>query len=403
MLRRIPFVVSALLFLLPFAVGAVGVDIGFTGGTQDIFFSKEKLVSGEPVRIYARVHNFSNTDIVAQVTFYQGSALIGDPQVVSLRANGLSDEVFVDWTVPSSSFNIVAEVKGQNPRDENPSNDIVLTPLLTPEPPLPPPPASTAGLATSVSANNAPAVQKKEEVKAPAPKQDVATNAPTVSANPQKADASKAPSAPKIAEENNGKTVGQATAEAIAPGSDLLKVYADTRQTSWNTFQFIADTNRAGDVSYEWSFGDGKTARGKNVTHSYFFAGRYVASVVAVEPMGERAQAKTTLDISFWHLGNWQLWLVLAVLGGFVTLLLAMTRKEREAPHHVDRSAVEEGDMPAVLLQEEERESAAIAEAPVKKKRKPPVRRKKTPPEETNSTPTEEPPTPEAVEDETSE
>lgn len=397
--RRISLVASALLFLLPFAVGAVGVDIGFTGGTQDIFFSKEKLVAGEPIRIYASVHNFSNTDIVAQVTFYQGSMLIGEPQTVSLRANGLSDEVFVDWTVPQSSFNIVAEVKAQNPRDENPSNDIALTRLFTPEPSPPPPPATTAGLATSVSANNAPAAQKKEEAKAPAPKQDAPTKAPAPSVNSQKIDTAKV-TAP-AAQETDGKTVGQATAEAIAPGSDLLKVYADTRQTSWNTFQFIADTNRASDISYEWSFGDGKTARGKNVTHAYFFAGRYVASVVAVEPMGERAQAKMTLDISFWNLGNWQLWAVLAVLGGFVALLLAMTRKEKEAPHHVDRSAVEEGDMPPVLLQEEERE--AVVETPVKKKRKPPVRKKKAPsPEEIALTPTDEP-SPEVTDDETSE
>ncbi|MBI4281411.1 PKD domain-containing protein [Candidatus Uhrbacteria bacterium] len=396
-LRRIPFAFSALLLLLPFTVGAVGVDIGFAGGTQDIFFSKEKLVAGEPVRIYARVHNFSNTDIIAQVAFYQGSALIGEPQPVSLRANGLSDEVFVDWTVPQSSFNIVAEVKGQNPRDENPSNDIVLTPLLTPEPPAPPPPASTAGLATSVGAGNVQNPQKKEETKTSTPKASAVKTAPTASVSSAQAPAPKAASAL-----TNPATPAVAPLYE-APLNDLLKVYVDTRQTAWNTFQFIVDSNRAGDISYEWSFGDGKTARGKDVTHSYFFAGRYVASVVAVEPMGERAQTKMTLDISFWNLGNWQLWAVLAVLGGFVTLLLAMTRKEKEAPHHVDRSAVEEGDMPPVLLQEEERENAAIATAPVKKKRKPPVRKKKTPPlEETDSASTEEP-SPEVVDDETSE
>ncbi len=117
---------------LPFALIAADnfYDLGIKPG--DISFSDE-LIAGQNIRIYASVRNFGNTDVSGYVTFHKSDTLIGDSQVVSVKASGLADEVFVDFTVPSGSFNIRAEIKGQTPIDENPDNDIAVTSLFVPK------------------------------------------------------------------------------------------------------------------------------------------------------------------------------------------------------------------------------------------------------------------------------
>lgn len=392
---------SLFLFLLSFWIvpvaGRAAVDIGFSGGTQDIFFSVQKLVVGDRTRIYARVHNFGDTDVAAHVLFYQGDQLIGDSQVISVRAKGLSDEVYVDWTVPRGQFNIRSEVRAQEPRDENSGNDTALTSVLIgedPPPPPPPPPsaptgasgppssggvgAPVGGLASSVGSSGG--RNKKDASAAPAPKTFVALApplAPTVTSTTASLTAS--PEAPAAVE---------------ITGADLLKVHIDVEQQRWNRFRFSADANRSDGVSYEWSFGDGKVARGENVTHAFRFAGRYTISVVASQETGERAQDKVTLTLSFWNLGNWQLWLVLLFLLLLVLFLLLLTRGEPRLSHPHDRAAAEEGETPPILLAEE---SVTPPPPPVKKKRRPPpVRKKKevfTPIEPTTENPKENPPT----------
>ncbi len=63
---------------------------------SDITFSKEELLAGETVRIYARVLNSSAVDASGRVDFSAGGKQIGQAQSVSLRPNTY-DDVFVDW------------------------------------------------------------------------------------------------------------------------------------------------------------------------------------------------------------------------------------------------------------------------------------------------------------------
>lgn len=107
---------------------ALQYDLGVSSG--DIFFSSDNLVEGQTVRLYARIGNYGTDDIIGYVTFSQGSSPIGDSQVISVVAGSLSDEVFVDWAPPAGQFNIEAEIKGTNPQDQNPDNDVAITPLF---------------------------------------------------------------------------------------------------------------------------------------------------------------------------------------------------------------------------------------------------------------------------------
>jgi len=117
--------------LFQFSLGETyDYDLGISSG--DIFFSKDILIAGDEIRLYAVVHNLGKYDVSGYVSFFAGDKLIGDSQVVSVRANGLNDEVYVDWTIPEGSFNIRAELKGFSPKDENSSNNIALTSLYYP-------------------------------------------------------------------------------------------------------------------------------------------------------------------------------------------------------------------------------------------------------------------------------
>lgn len=132
-MRKIRFIVLILLLFL-FAGPAQANDIYFDLGITpaDISFS-DQLIEGQQLRIYAGISNNGTEDVSAYVTFYQGAILIGDSQVVSARAGGFQDEVYVDWTVPSGSFNIRAEINGQQPDDQNPDNDVAITSLYVPK------------------------------------------------------------------------------------------------------------------------------------------------------------------------------------------------------------------------------------------------------------------------------
>ncbi len=118
---------------LPFGLGAQSLeyDLGISAG--DIFFSEATLIAGKPMRLYASIRNYGTRDVSGYATFYSGPTIIGSSQVVSVRAGGYSDEVFVDWTIPEGSFNVKVDINGQLPQDQNPSNDSALTGMFFPE------------------------------------------------------------------------------------------------------------------------------------------------------------------------------------------------------------------------------------------------------------------------------
>jgi hypothetical protein len=100
--------------------------------SEDIFFNVDPLVAGDEVRLYASIDNVGNVDVDGSVTFFQGTVPVGDSQVISVRADGAQEEVYVDFVVPSGSFNIRAQIQQTNPSDENPDNDVAITGLFEP-------------------------------------------------------------------------------------------------------------------------------------------------------------------------------------------------------------------------------------------------------------------------------
>jgi len=107
------------------------IDLGIFA--EGIDFSAP-LTAGAKVRIYATVHNYGDVDVMGYVSFFQGTIPIGDSQVISIRNNSVPEEAFVDFVVPIGSFNIRAEIRGTDPQDQNPDNDVAISSLFVPDP-----------------------------------------------------------------------------------------------------------------------------------------------------------------------------------------------------------------------------------------------------------------------------
>jgi len=112
-------------------------DVAATVGS--ISFVPPQIKAGEPLRIYGTIVNVGNNDLTGYVGFYQGTFMIGEPQPFSLKANGVPEEIWVDWVPPEGTYNIMMTVLQTKPDDQNPSNNVSLTPMLTVRKPSPPP------------------------------------------------------------------------------------------------------------------------------------------------------------------------------------------------------------------------------------------------------------------------
>lgn len=111
---------------------AASYDYDLSIGPSDISFSSDVLIAGATARIYATVHNIGNRDILGYVSFLKGAELLGNSQAISVLP-GKSDDVFVDFTVPESSFNVQAKIQGTEPTDQNPANNETQSKLIYPE------------------------------------------------------------------------------------------------------------------------------------------------------------------------------------------------------------------------------------------------------------------------------
>ncbi len=128
-MKKILFI-ALLALVVPISAMASSPDMSIS--SSDIRFSTDTFVAGETVRIYIKVRNTGDTDISGYVAFYNASDIIDSSQVVTLVADGANEEAWVDFEIPfQDSFNIRALIKGTDPQDTNSSNDEALTALFS--------------------------------------------------------------------------------------------------------------------------------------------------------------------------------------------------------------------------------------------------------------------------------
>ncbi len=379
---------AALLALAPLSARAVSVDLAIDA--RDITFSKP-LVAGERVRLYGQVDNRGSEDVSGYVTFFQGSVPIGDSQVVSVRAGGQAEDVYVDFTVPNGPFNIRAEIRGTDPADQNPANDIAMTALFEPKldadrdgvvdgsdncPSVAnanqndldadkigdacDPDIDNDGVVNGSDAypydqskSKAPVVPVVTPVVTPVPA-PVIKSTQTVSA-PAKKPAAKAPVVmPAKADAAPEVAVPELLAfESSQPVATSPKAVFTSERTAWNAFRFTVSSPATPDEQIAWNFGDNATSVARETSHTYRRPGTYVVTLATTDSSGKIATDQLTLRVPFFTFKNPAVvglaaTLGLAILIGVIVAVRAFAKDEPNRPpaKKVHVAAGDDEDLP---------------------------------------------------------
>ncbi len=120
------FCFSAVLILFFSAFASpVLANINISLNDSDVTLSKEVLFAGDTTKIFARLNNLGDEDVLGYVIFSDNNKQIGAPQSISIR-NGTYDDVFVDWKVTGGDHKIELTVFDTNSSNQNPRKDKVL-------------------------------------------------------------------------------------------------------------------------------------------------------------------------------------------------------------------------------------------------------------------------------------
>jgi hypothetical protein len=334
-----------ILILAPLSASASTVDLGIAASS--ISFSKETLVAGDQVRIYAQISNQGDVDVSGYVSFFQASVPIGDSQVVSVRAGGQKDEVYVDFIVPTSEFNIRAEIRGSDPLDTNSDNDVALTGLFTP--------IFDNDLDGVANENdNCPDDSNADQSDSDADGVgDVCDSVPVVDVGDGGDEGSEGDEGGDSEAETVIEEVVQDIVDELTEGQSAVSDQAGTEvldqeelattsdqipsrrslhvspeaaftyeQTDWNTYRFQAQAPQQG-YTFEWDFGDGTISSSADVEHVFRKYGEFTVTLRMTDKSGQVTHDSADVQISFFDLQNRMVQTLIGIL--VVLMLLALS------------------------------------------------------------------------------
>jgi hypothetical protein len=301
------FLFFSFIFCLFFAtninfVKAENVDLSVF--KQDIKFSSDKLIPNEQERAYVLIKNKSELDVKAKVAFFINDEIIDSKQTISLTANGLDEEVFIDFKVPKNDF--AFKVVIECPKDSNKKNNVAVKSLVK--------------VFTMTETDKADGTDLNEDriIKGINKIENLKDN---------KIQNLRMSVVEKVIENSTMKV--KAKGAVFNENTDLL---IRIKRKDWNTFYFqpILNIQTKKGIKYLWSFDDGQLSSKRNPVHTFKNSGVHDILLIITDSNGIPMKKEFTIVISFFNLYNWKLWVVLVSLVLIATLLFFIITLEPE-------------------------------------------------------------------------
>ena len=98
----------------------------------------------------------------------------------------------------------------------------------------------------------------------------------------------------------------------------------------WKTYHFRALLTDDETGTLQWDFGDGVTSAQKEISHTFRRTGSHSVSLSVTDREGNTVVDTEEVEISFFHLANPYIQLLIALLVLFILTLLAVAFKKRK-------------------------------------------------------------------------
>jgi len=276
--------------------------------------------------------------------------------------NSAPEEVYVDFVVPSSSFNLRAEIQGTNPEDTYTENNFALTGTFEPvfdddgDGVL----NEDDNCSTTANANqkdtdhdgNGDVCDSDRDGDDIANEEDVYPDDPNRFEEPKEEElveeevVSSTTTPSTLAQqivENMQETFEQVVSslpgeegeegwESAAPLTSSPQAVFTLERFSWKTYQFEALTLEEEGVVMTWDFGDGVTSQKRSVEHTFSASGAYEVSLRITNDQGVLSEDEVLLNIPFWTLENpWVQGILACLVGGGVLGAWALHLLEKKS------------------------------------------------------------------------
>ncbi len=259
-------------FLLTFASfnGSEAGDYMFDLGldSYDIYFSNNRPVAGENIRIFADINNYGQRSSFANISFFNGNSQIGPTKRIYVPSEE-KKTVAVDWEIPKESFNIKVTLTDMSAPDENLLNNEAIGELVIPEQPM-----IKLALA-DLSDNNFKLQGELPDINNSAlPEKDVLGKDELSGPKEIEPSSTKMKMALINKEEIVNRLKEQLMKEvqpiefirpARASYAPPIEASIEYKKTGETSYSFFAKTGKEGNYSYSWYIGKGQTVNGRDI------------------------------------------------------------------------------------------------------------------------------------------